>query len=322
MKRFNFAHKTHSMRFRHKGEIQVRINNLWMLLTFSLSLLYGNACSAGDNTLTRSQQWLENLSQGDQKIALVNYQISLAAKVNDILFNAKNAKDGLWSAKILMCGYRLAARFAEKNTDQQNAMILMAEALNDYVYKKGTSENNKAKRNKALFENQKIADSITKGAAASFVKRYASDLEDANKSLTAAAILCASSDAIEEERSACSPKGTDVCKLARKVANEMAPLLPMRLNRNLVLHTVFAVNRLVAITAKFEYDRSDLESVLSSSGMNNDDMLKIMQKHAKDGVCQSNAISRSFVNLGGVVDYHYRFNDGSIYTQLRIDSCL
>ena len=56
--------------------------------------------------------------------------------------------------------------------------------------------------------------------------------------------------------------------------------------------------------------------------MSNDDMLKIMHKHARDGFCQPNTPNKSFIDLGGVVEYHYRFNDGSVYARQRIDSCL
>lgn len=307
---------------RNKQKNQLHFKYLWALLILPFLLLHANACSAGENILTKPGLWLENLSQEDQKIALVKYQIRLGEKANDVLVNAKNAKDRLWSAKILMCGHELATRFSTKNKDQQEAMSFMAGSLSDAIAGKGTAESRKSRIDKAASENERIADSITKDAAAAFDKRHIHDSESINKSLIVAAMLCASADAIEKEQSECSPKGTDVCKIARKIANEMAPLLPMRLSSNLVIQTVFAVKRSVGITAKFEYSKSHLESALSSSGMSNNDMLEIMRKHARDGFCQVNTPNKSFIDLGGVVEYHYRFNDGSMYTQQRIDSCL
>ena len=72
---------------------------------------------------------METLSQEDQKIALVKYQIRLGEKVNDVLLNAKSAKDKLWSVKILMCGHELASRFATKNKEQKEAVTFMADSL-------------------------------------------------------------------------------------------------------------------------------------------------------------------------------------------------
>lgn len=306
----------------YKKRIQLCSNDLWALLVLLLLLLHGNAHSAGENILTKPGLWLETLSQEDQKIALVKYQIRLGEKVNDVLLNAKSSKDKLWSVKILMCGHELASRFATKNKEQKEAVTFMADSLSDAIAGEGTAESRKSRIDKAVSDNKKIADSITNDAAASFEKRYAFDSEDVNKSLTVAAMLCASADTIEKEQSVCSPKGTDVCKIARKIASEMAPLLHMRLSSNLVIQTVFAVKRSIGITAKFEYSKSHLEDALSSSGMSNNDMLAIMRKHARDGFCQPNTPNKSFIDLGGVVEYHYRFNDGSLYTQQRIDSCL
>ena len=302
--------------------IQLCVRYLSVLLMLALLLLHKNAYAASENILTKPRQWLENLSPEEQKIALVKYQIRLGEKANDVLLNAKSAKDRLWGSKIMLCGYDLVTHFSTKNKDLKDAAAFMAEGLSDAIAGQGTAEIRKSKIDKAFSENRRIANSISNEAAALFDKRHASDSEEVNKTLTVAAMLCAPPDAITEEQSTCSPKGVDVCKIARKIASEMAPLLPMRLSSNLVVQTVFAVNRSIAITAKFEYGKSHLDDVLSSSGMSNDDMLKIMHKHARDGFCQPNTPNKSFIDLGGVVEYHYRFNDGSVYARQRIGSCL
>ena len=176
---------------RYKQRIQLCSKDLWALLVLLLLLLHGNAHSAGENILTKPGLWLETLSQEDQKIALVKYQIRLGEKVNDVLLNAKSAKDKLWSVKILMCGHELASRFATKNKEQKEAVTFMADSLSDAIAGEGTAESRKSRIDKAVSDNKKIADSITNDAAASFEKRYAFDSEDVNKSLTVAAMLCA-----------------------------------------------------------------------------------------------------------------------------------
>lgn len=312
----------HPNLMRYKQRIQLCSKDLWVLLVLLLLLLHGNAHSAGENILTKPGLWLKNLSQEDQKIALIKYQIRFGEKANDVLSNAKSAKDRLWGSKIMLCGYDLVTHFSTKNKDLKDAAAFMAEGLSDAIAGQGTADIRKSKIDGAFSENRRIANSISNETAALFDKRHASDSEEINKTLTVAAMLCASPEAIKKEQSSCSPKGVDVCKIARKIASEMAPLLPMRLNSNLIVQTVFAVDHSIAITAKFEYEKSHLDDVLSGSGMSNDDMLKIMQKHAKNGFCQSNTPNKSFIDLGGAVEYHYRFNDGSMYTRQRIDSCL
>lgn len=124
----------------YKKRIQLCSNDLWALLVLLLLLLHGNAHSAGENILTKPGLWLETLSQEDQKIALVKYQIRLGEKVNDVLLNAKSSKDKLWSVKILMCGHELASRFATKNKEQKEAVTFMADSLSDAIAGEGTAE--------------------------------------------------------------------------------------------------------------------------------------------------------------------------------------
>lgn len=277
---------------------------------------------AADQTiLEKPEKWLESLSQENQRIALLRYQTSLMKKSEEVRAHAKDAKDRLWSTKILFCGYLLTSRFATKNKDQQEAMALMADALGDVISGKGSIENRKSILEKAELANRKIDESISDNAADAFRRRHASDSDEVNKSLIVAAMLCASADTIEKEQSTCSPKGVDVCKIARRMANDLAPQLPMQLSSQLSMQTVVAVKGNFLMTAKLEYDNVHLQSVLINSGLSDDEMIKTMHRHAKSGICQPSSSTKAFIDLGGVVSYQYRFNDGSMYTQVQIDKC-
>lgn len=135
--------------------------------------------------------------------------------------------------------------------------------------------------------------------------------------LLAAMVLSAPSMA----QSSCSPKGLDVCKMARQIADEMAGMLPVRLNQNLSIQTVFAERHSVTLTAKFEYDKATLDRVLADAGLSNDQMLDVMRKNAKGAVCATNAPAKPFIENGGLIRYLYRFNDGSTYTTVLVASC-
>lgn len=306
---------------RKESIFKLSVKFLPALLAWILFLVHSNVHAADGNILTKPQQWLENLSQGDQRIALTKFQIRLGEKVNDVLLNEKNAKGRLWSSKILMCGHELAASFATKNKDQQEAMSLMVDNLSYAIAGKGTAENRKLKIDEAIYANQKIANAITNDAVTVFERKHAAESEDINKTLTVAAMLCASADAIEKEQSACNSKGTDICKMARRMANDLAPQLPMQLSSQLSLQTVAAVKGNFLMTAKLEYDNTYLQSVIINSGISGDELIKTMRRHAKSGICQLSSSTKEFIDLGGVISYQYRFNNGGMYAQVDITSC-
>lgn len=296
-------------------------NQLILILLFSLFFCSTSSHAANQTILTKPEKWLSTLSQEDQRIALLRYQSGLIEKSENVRTQAKNAKDRLWSTKILFCGHLLASDLATKNKDQQEAITLMTQALGDVISGKGTIENRKSKLEKAELSNRKIADSISNIAADSFQRKHTFDSDEINKSLIVAAMLCASTDSGKNEPSICTPKGTDVCKIARRMANEIAPQLPMQLSSQLSLQTVTAVNNYFLMTAKLEYGSTHLQKALSKSGASNEEMLEIMHRHAKSGICQPGTPTHSFINSGGFINYQYRFNDGEIYTQIEVTTC-
>jgi hypothetical protein len=132
--------------------------------------------------------------------------------------------------------------------------------------------------------------------------------------------IFASSNTVMAQNS-CSPKGVDVCKMARKMADETAATLPMRINKNTSVQTVFAERNIVTLTAKFEYNRTLLEQTLADAGITNDQMLKVMHENARGPMCATGSPTRIFVESGGIISYLYKFNDGTMYTNVRITSC-
>lgn len=87
------------------------------------------------------------------------------------------------------------------------------------------------------------------------------------------------------------------------------------------MQTVVAMKGNFLMTAKLEYDSMHLQSVLINSGISDDEMIKTMHRHAKGGICQPSSPTKAFIDLGGVVSYQYRFNDGAMYTQVQVTSC-
>jgi len=110
-------------------------------------------------------------------------------------------------------------------------------------------------------------------------------------------------------------------RMAQEAAAELASTLPMRVNQNLTIQTVFAEGRMVMATAMFSYTKADLDAVLAQGGKNNQEAIAHMRNSARGGVCIPGAPLRRFVSLGGTVRYLYRFSDGTTYTVVDVDSC-
>ncbi|KRG87297.1 hypothetical protein ABB34_05160 [Stenotrophomonas daejeonensis] len=105
------------------------------------------------------------------------------------------------------------------------------------------------------------------------------------------------------------------------MADEMAPMLPMRMNQDMSIQTVFAAGNVVTMTAKYEYDRTLLERILATAGVSNEQALQFMRNHARSGPLCSVDEGRNFIAHGGVIRYLYRFNDGAIHTVIDVTAC-
>ena len=119
----------------------------------------------------------------------------------------------------------------------------------------------------------------------------------------------------------CKPMQTDLCQLARKMADETAPQLPMQLNKNLTLHSVFASGPSLALTAQLAYDKSLLDATLKQSTASDAQIKQALFNAATTSICNPASPTYNFISQGGSVQYIYRFNDGTTYTTINIADC-
>lgn len=110
-------------------------------------------------------------------------------------------------------------------------------------------------------------------------------------------------------------------KLAREMADAVAPSLPMRVNQNLTMQTVVAGGNAITYTANFSYTREELRRTLAQAGKTDAEAKEMMRNAAKGGVCAQGPEGRAFLALGGRVRYLYRFVDGSTYELVEISNC-
>jgi len=114
---------------------------------------------------------------------------------------------------------------------------------------------------------------------------------------------------------------TDLCQLARKMADETASQLPMQLNKNLTMHSVFASGPSLAMTAQLAYDRSLLDATLKQSTVSDAQIKQALFNAATTSICNPASQTYNFIAQGGSIQYIYKFNDGTTYTTINVEDC-
>lgn len=127
---------------------------------------------------------------------------------------------------------------------------------------------------------------------------------------------------LKEQSNTCTPNliKEDMCIQAKKLAGNVQKELPIKSGDNLYITNVKADNTRVIITAEMKYNRNALEHAYQNNDSDIDKAKKILSYNAENSVCQ-NKILMSFINLGGVIQYEYVFNDGNLFNIVAVSSC-
>ena len=127
---------------------------------------------------------------------------------------------------------------------------------------------------------------------------------------------------IEEiSKDECKPNiiGVNVCKEARKIADNLAPLLPMKMSSQISLDKVMAIHNLLMLTVILGYDESHLKASAQQDNITMDDLIKKFKSTIAKNLCITKSPVLSFINLGGKVQYQYFFSDMIYFTSIEID---
>jgi hypothetical protein len=119
----------------------------------------------------------------------------------------------------------------------------------------------------------------------------------------------------------CAPEGIDICKMAREVSDSIAPSLPMQLNSNLTIQTIFAFQNVIVLTAFLKYDSSLLQRMLDENKMSMVELTQKMNDMAKGGMCKPKSTTIAFIQMGGVIRYVYKFFNGEEFLTVNITGC-
>lgn len=139
------------------------------------------------------------------------------------------------------------------------------------------------------------------------------------KLLTLLAFISFSSIANEE----CEPNliKEDVCKTAHNIAVESQKYLPIKITETMYISSIKSEKNKLIFNAKLSYSESDLQYANKQANIDDDQVKKLIREQTKNRVCLLKTPSKSFINLGGKIEYDYIFNDGTIYDVVTINSC-
>ncbi|WP_273831142.1 hypothetical protein [Serratia bockelmannii] len=120
----------------------------------------------------------------------------------------------------------------------------------------------------------------------------------------------------------CTPNltGQDMCTVANEIVNATNKYIPIKYDDNMNIVNAKAENTRVILTTQMNYNRIDLEKEYGNSEERIEESKTFSRRYAREKVC-SNRSSKAFVNLGGVIQYEYFFNDGKLFDIVTVTSC-
>lgn len=120
----------------------------------------------------------------------------------------------------------------------------------------------------------------------------------------------------------CTPNLTkqDMCIFAKKLADELQKELPIKNSDNLSLTEVKTENTRVIITGAMKIASYEFERSFNNNYTNIDKVKELLRSNAKESACLNRQL-KSFINLGGVIQYEYVFSDGKLLDVIAVTSC-
>lgn len=112
----------------------------------------------------------------------------------------------------------------------------------------------------------------------------------------------------------------DLCSFASDLSNQMAANLPMRVNKNTSIESINAIDHILQLNAVLTVTRKELKESYEKAGKTFEDFRRMMTKSV-DSFCAGENPVGSFIKLGGVVKYTYKFSDGEQFMVITKESC-
>ena len=112
----------------------------------------------------------------------------------------------------------------------------------------------------------------------------------------------------------------NMCKEANRLENVLASQLPLKLEEGLEFTSVSSDKNQLITYMTILYERSVLEDKIRDDGRSMKSLEQAMEIMSADSAC-SNEASRAFIQLGGIRQFIYTFQDGDQFLDISVERC-
>ncbi|MBG6032199.1 hypothetical protein I5E97_14275 [Proteus hauseri] len=112
----------------------------------------------------------------------------------------------------------------------------------------------------------------------------------------------------------------DMCVAAEKIASGVKKSIPIKITDSMKITDVTSEKRRVIMIMSLSYNMNGLTAIANGDNKLLRDIRDFHNKASIQTAC-GNKYIRSFINLGGEVEYKFTFKDKSIYDVVTITSC-
>lgn len=121
----------------------------------------------------------------------------------------------------------------------------------------------------------------------------------------------------------CTPNITkfNICEKAEQIVKEVRPMLPMELSEGVSMYAIDAsVNKIIA-KVRLAMTEEQMDYYAKKNHITQGVAKDRMSDQVKMTVCTKSNPLRSFIRLGGEMQYTYFYPSGNEYTTVNVTSC-
>ncbi|WP_440864522.1 hypothetical protein [Symbiopectobacterium purcellii] len=113
----------------------------------------------------------------------------------------------------------------------------------------------------------------------------------------------------------------DMCRQASDIARETQRSLPITLSERVEMYSIEAKENKLIARVKLGVTEDEILATAKQKHIQPGVVKTRMAELAKNGVCANKNPFRSFVRLGGEMEYIYTHPSGNVYSTVKITSC-
>jgi len=117
-----------------------------------------------------------------------------------------------------------------------------------------------------------------------------------------------------------SKSNINICDEAKKIQKEVSSTLPQQISKNILVRSISASLNVLTLHAKLLYSREYLENAVKKGGITMSKVEKQMYEMTNNIVCTQPPLEL-FINLGGIINYQYIFENGESYLSIPVNTC-